>query len=355
MKKVIFVTNFLGNGGAARVMSILADSLLEKNMEVEILSFLDRNDRYKINDKIKITVLNCKSKNKIFQKIERILKLRKEIKKNKKDTTIISFEYFVNMQTIIAKMFLKNKLIVSERNDPERTGNGKIMKHLRNILYKFSNCLVCQTEDAKLYFPKSIQNKTVVIQNPIMPNLPNRFEGNRKREIVTFCRVEKQKNLTMLVDAFKLISEEYPDYKLIIYGDGSEKINLENYIDSKCLKQQVKLQGFIQNIHNEILNSAMFVSSSDYEGISNSMLEAMGIGLPTICTDCPCGGARMMIENEENGILVPVGNTIALYEAMKKVIENPEFAEKISKNAVKINERLEQNRICRKWMKLIKN
>lgn len=355
MKKVIFVTNFLGNGGAARVMSILADSLLEKNMEVEILSFLDRNDRYKINDKIKITVINCKSKNKILQKIERMSNLRKEIKKNKRETTIISFEYFVNMQTIIANMFLRNKLIVSERNDPARTGNGKIMRRLRNILYKFSNCLVCQTEDAKLYFPKSIQNKTVVIPNPIMPNLPNRFEGNRKKEIVTFCRVEKQKNLTMLVDAFKLISEEYPDYKLIIYGDGSEKANLANYINSKGLKQQVKLQGFIQNIHNEILDSAMFVSSSDYEGISNSMLEAMAIGLPTICTDCPCGGARMMIKNEENGILVPVGDTMLLYKAMKKVIENPEFAEKVSKNAVKINERLEQNKICKQWMKLIEN
>lgn len=353
MKKVIFVTNFLGNGGAARVMSILADSLLEKNMEVEILSFLDRNDMYKINDKIKITVIKCKSKNKILQKIERISNLRKEIKKNKRESTIISFEYFVNMQTIVANMFLKNKLIVSERNDPARTGNGKIMRKLRNILYSFSDCLVCQTEDAKSYFPKSIQNKTVVIPNPIMPNLPNRFEENRKKEIVTFCRVEKQKNLTMLIDAFKILNEEYPDYKLTIYGDGSEKENLEKYIDNRGLKKQVQLNGFVQNIHNKIIDSTMFVSSSDYEGISNSMLEAMAIGLPTICTDCPCGGARMMIKNEENGILVPVGDTKSLYKAMKKVVENPSLAEEMSKNAIKINEKLEQSKISEMWLNLI--
>lgn len=352
MKKVIFVTNFLGNGGAARVMSILADNLIQKNIEVEILSFLDREDKYRIDKKAKLTVIECNCKNKILKKIERILKLRKVIRQNR-ETTVISFEYFVNMQTIIANMFLNNKLIISERNDPERTGNGKIIKRLRNLLYVFADFLVCQTEDAKEYFSKSIQNKTVVIPNPIMPNLPSRFVGNRKKEIVTFCRIEKQKNLTMLIDSFKMLNKEYPEYKLVIYGDGAEKENLRKYIENQELNRNVQLNGFIQNIHSQIISSAMFVSSSDYEGISNSMLEAMGIGLPTICTDCPCGGARMMIENDENGILVPVRDTVALYKAMKKVIEEPEFAEKISKNATKIKDKLEQNKICELWIELI--
>ena len=121
------------------------------------------------------------------------------------------------------------------------------------------------------------------------------------------------------------------------------------------MEQQIELNDFIQNIHSKITDSAMFVSSSDYEGISNSMLEAMGIGLPTVCTDCPCGGAKMMIENDENGILVPVRDKVALYKAMKKIIENPGFAEMISNNATKIKYKLEQNKICELWMNLIKN
>ncbi|MCI8617932.1 MAG: glycosyltransferase family 4 protein [Clostridia bacterium] len=336
-------------------MSILADNLIYKNKNIEIISFLDRNDTYELKNDIKLTVLKCKSKNKVFQKLERILKLRKEINKNKEEITIISFEYFVNMQTILANMFLKNKLIVSERNDPARTGNGKITRKLRNLLYRFADYLVCQTPGAKDYFPKKIQNKTVVIPNPIMPDLPNRFEGTRKKEIVTFCRIEKQKNLTMLVDAFKLLNEKYPEYKLVIYGDGSERESLKKYIKEIGMEQQIELNDFIQNIHSKITDSAMFVSSSDYEGISNSMLEAMGIGLPTVCTDCPCGGAKMMIENDENGILVPVRDKVALYKAMKKIIENPGFAEMISNNATKIKYKLEQNKICELWMNLIKN
>ena len=353
MKKVIFVTNFLGNGGAARVMSILADNLLKKNMKVEILSFLDRSDTYELDSDINLIVLKCNSKNKIFQKIERILKLRQEIKKSKEDTTIISFEYFVNMQTVIANMFFKNKLIISERNDPSRTGNRKIIKRLRNLLYRFADCLVCQTQEAKEYFPKCIQNKTVVIPNPVMANLPNRFEGKRKKEIVTFCRIEKQKNLTMLIDAFKILNEEYPEYKLTIYGDGSEKENLEKYIDNKGLKKQVQLNGFVQNIHNRIIDSTMFVSSSDYEGISNSMLEAMAIGLPTICTDCPCGGARMVIENNVNGILVPVGDVEELEKAMKSIIKDSKLSNYLSYNSSKIKHKYSEKKILKQWIELI--
>ena len=68
----------------------------------------------------------------------------------------------------------------------------------------------------------------------------------------------------------------------------------------------------------------MFVSSSDFEGISNSMLEALGMGLPVVVTDCPVGGARMVIKSGENGILVPVGDTQAMYEAMRSVLKDPD-------------------------------
>ena len=97
----------------------------------------------------------------------------------------------------------------------------------------------------------------------------------------------------------------------------------------------------------------MFVSSSDREGISNSMLEAMAVGLPCVCTDCLGGGARMMIEDGENGLLVPMKDANALCLAMKKIIENPALAEKLSQNAVKIRERLEPEKICGQMLSAI--
>ena len=97
----------------------------------------------------------------------------------------------------------------------------------------------------------------------------------------------------------------------------------------------------------------MFVSSSDYEGMSNSMLEAMAMGLPCVCTDCPAGGARAVIKDGENGLLTPVGDSHALYLAMKKIAENPGLANKLSQNSVKIRNKQSVDKIIKKWMELI--
>ena len=353
MKKILFIINRLGGGGAERVLVTLANQLATEKNKVKILVYNKSDRQYDINDDIEIEqVCDEYIKNRCLNKVKRILKIRKKIKEYKPED-IITFEYFVNMQVIIANAFLKNRIIISERNDPAKTGNGRITKRIRNILYKHADCLVCQTEEAKEYFPRKVQERTVIIPNPIMPNLPKRYEGIRKKEIVTFCRIEKQKNLIMLIDAFEMLVKEFPEYKLSIYGEGSEKEHLKEYIEKEKAKDKITLYDFAEDIHNKIIDCAMYVSSSNYEGISNSMIEAMGIGLPTICTDCPCGGARMMIENNVNGILVPVGDVNALYEAMKKVICDLEFAKKISKNAIEINKKLNQKKICKNWNELL--
>lgn len=344
-KNLIFVSNYFGNGGAARVMQTLLDYFSKENLyELKLITYLDDDKKYRIPENIEYITLNSKNK------VQRIIELRKILSKNK-NSIIISFEYFVNMQIILASRFLKDKIIISERNDPSRRGNDK--KKLRNFLYKFSDVLVCQTEEAKEYFPNKIQKKTVVIPNPIKSKLPAAYNGEREKKIVNFCRLEPQKNLKMLIDSFEIVNKKYNDYTLEIYGEGSCKEELEKYIINKKLNKNVKIMPFVKDIHSKILKYKMFVSTSDYEGISNSMIEAMGIGLPTICTDCPCGGARMMINSGENGILIKTGDIIGCANSMIEIIENKELEKKISKNSVKIRDKLSTKKIINEWKKII--
>ncbi len=342
-ENLIFITNYFGNGGAATVMKTLSQELNTNNYNVTIISFLDDENKYEIPNNCNYIFLNEKNK------LKRIIKLRKILKKYKK-STIISFEYFVNMQTIIANFFLDNNIIVSERNDPNREGNH--VRTIRNVLYFFSSKLVCQTEEAKLYFPKYIRKKTYVIPNPVKENLPARYDGVRNNDIVTFCRIEKQKNLILLIDSFIEVYKKHPNMKLKIYGNGSEKNNIEEYIKNNSIKF-IEMYDFDKDIHSKILKSKMFVSSSDYEGISNSMMEAMAIGIPTICTDCPCGGAKMMIEDKVNGILVPVRDKEKLIDAMNYIIENEDFANKLSLNSIKIKDKYNIKKITEMWKKII--
>lgn len=349
---ILFISNEVANGGSGRVISVLANSFISKGYRVSIYSYNNRYEAYPMNTLVNQKFFKIRYKQKWINKLDRIRQLRKAFKENP-GATIISFEYFVNMQTIIAGLGLKNKIIVSERNDPAQQDDRKIIKYMRSLLYCFADGLVCQVPDAKDYFPKAVQKKTVVIANPIVEGLPEPSRGERRKEIVNFGRLEKQKNLLLLIDAFALLQKEYPEYKLSLYGDGREKNRIETYVDQKHLRNCISLYGSTPDIHKKILDCAIFVSSSDYEGLSNSMLEAMALGLPCIVTDCPCGGARMMITSYKNGILVPVGDVKAIYEAMKYLIEDPDIAAAISQNAARVRFDLAAGKIITEWEQVI--
>lgn len=113
------------------------------------------------------------------------------------------------------------------------------------------------------------------------------------------------------------------------------------------------MPGFVDNILEKVNSATMYVSSSDYEGISNSMLEALALGVPSVVTDCPVGGARMMVNDGENGLLVPVGDAAKFAQAMDRILRDKEFAEKLSNNACRIREKLPLEVIAQEWLKLM--
>ena len=157
----------------------------------------------------------------------------------------------------------------------------------------------------------------------------------------------------MLLDAYEDFKEVHPEYTLEIYGDGPDREKLESIIIDKGLEGRARIYPAVADIHNKILDAYMFVSTSDYEGISNSMLEAMAIGLPVICTDCPCGGARMVINNMQDGVLIPVNNKKKVVEAMEKLADDYDMAKKMGQAALGVREKFRSDVIMRKWIAVI--
>ena len=143
------------------------------------------------------------------------------------------------------------------------------------------------------------------------------------------------------------------EYRLTIFGNGSQREYLNGLIKELRLESQAELVPFSATVHEEIREAAMFVCSSDFEGISNSMLEAMALGLPCICTDCPAGGARQVIQNGVNGLLTPVGDRKALAEAMLQLIGDPEYASRLGEKARQVRETYSVETICSQWEALI--
>lgn len=350
-KKVFFITNGLPGGGAERVMSVVANYLDNKGYEVSFIMLRRVAEAYELNKSIK-RYYRDKKKNRDF--IGEIKYLHNFEKQNP-DAIFVSFFTHQSLYTILASIGTKAKVIVSERNDPEKTVSGIAMKLARNFLYGCAKCkyVVFQTEGAKKYFNSKIQKKGVIILNPIKENLPEHKNEKVQHRIVSIGRLNLQKNYALLIDAFSLFSQKHDDYKLEIYGQGELESTLKDQVRKLGIEDKVVFEGFRNDVHKQVVDAAMFVISSDYEGLSNALLEAMAMGLPCISTDSPPGGARMIIKNGENGLLVPVGNKEKLTQAMDTIACNVEMAEKMGKEATKLRVILSEDRICKLWENLI--
>ena len=107
----------------------------------------------------------------------------------------------------------------------------------------------------------------------------------------------------------------------------------------------------MEHVAEHIEKAAMFILFSSQEGMPNSLIEAMSLGLPCISSDCPCGGPKDLITSGENGLLVAVKDKEALRAAILQILKNPEFAEKIGMNATKVQEKYSPEVVNKKWEK----
>lgn len=283
--------------------------------------------------------------------------LRKKLKENP-DATVIAFLQPTIPITLLAAKDIPCRIIISERGDPKRQmkkryGYGFVKKY-----YQRADAVVFQTNDAKAAYPENIARKGVVIPNPVKDGLPEPYSGERNKNITTFCRISRQKNLLMLVSAFSLFLTENKEYKLRIIGETQNKDDdaVLQQVNGEIIKQgitdYVNFEPFSTNVHGLIIKDSMYINSSDYEGMSNAMLESMAIGMPVICTDCPIGGAAAVISNGENGLLTEVGNAEEMCKAMKKIAGDKAFSEKLSRNAARIRNELSLEATAKKWMEL---
>ena len=165
--------------------------------------------------------------------------------------------------------------------------------------------------------------------------------------------MEPVKNQQLLIHAFAEFVKEHEDYKLEFFGKGSLEEELWELAKALGIEEKVVFHGFCANVKEKIHDSSMFVLCSNYEGVSNSMIEALAMGIPVIATDCPVGGARSCIKHGENGLLIPVGDQEALTKCMIELAENNELSERLSVNAEKIREKCTVERIANQMLQAL--
>ena len=351
--KLIVSSGTLSSGGAERVLSILSDRFVEHYDEVVYLTWIDIPDFYTINKAVKRVCVEreCGSKN-LFRKA---LWFRQFVKQEKPNV-VLSFLAPFNILICFALTGIRTKLIVAERNDPRNVCNGRLTSKLRKMAYSMADGILEQTENNKKYFHGKLYKKTDVIYNPII--MDDEFVGkalacNKKKKIVSVARLTEQKNQKMLLLAFKAFLLTHPGYKLIIFGEGPYRSQLEKIVLDLGLNESVELPGAVKDVWNKIVDAECFVLSSWFEGMPNALLEAMCLGLPCISTKV--SGAVDLIRTGENGILVDLDDHEQLAGALCNLIDNKFNQQVIGKNATQLYELLHIDSISKQWVEYIDN
>lgn len=349
--RIMFCVGNMGKGGAERVIANLSNDLIRKH-DITIVTTSSSESLYELNPKVHIVALDndSKKRNVIFRTINRIKRM-KELDREFPTDLIFGFLPEPSCRVLMANFFNKKKIIISVRNDPKQEYNTFFKRILMKILFTRANGFVFQTEDAQKFFSKKIQNRSAIIPNSLNPNfMIEPYLGKRDYRIVNVGRLENQKNQKMLIHAFYNFHQQFPEYELHIYGVGSLLENIQQYITTLQLTDKVILHGNVDNIKDEIYTAKMFILSSDYEGMPNALIEALAMGIPSISTDCPCGGPRYLIENNINGVLIPVNDEQALIKAMIDLVNNPSKCLEMSKNSHIIQEKLNPVKINQQWL-----
>lgn len=342
------------SGGAERVIAQLANYFTEKDISCRIITTENGEVMYPLHEKIDIVAIGKKSNNKVIDRILRYKTIRSVVQKNKADV-VLTMPEDTGIYAILALIGTGIPVYVSERNNPWVMPDVKITRLLRKVAYPFAQGIIFQTQMAKSFFPQYIQKKGVVLQNPVdATRIPEPYIGERKKVFSAVGRLEPQKNFPMLIRAFSEFHKREKDYKLVIYGEGRERINIENLIKELHLENSVSLPGRNKDVLNCINDCAAFILSSDYEGMPNALIEAMCMGMPVISTDCPSGGPREIIENEKNGLLIPVNDELRMTQAMFNIIKDGNSC-LLGQNAYKTGKHLMDASVFEDWKNVLIN
>jgi len=331
------------------VVSILANNYIKQGYAVDIVLLLSDNFKYNLDERIKVISYTKHNTNRLFQLPMWLSHIRRYVINNKPDC-IISFLVKINLISVLSCLGLKVNIVLSERNDPRHDGRSIPIIIFSYLLYSCNICkkIVFQTNYAMSCFPFNIRNKGNVIVNPIEVKLRRKSPIDK---IIAVGRLSKEKNFQLLIKAFCIVVKKHPNHKLFIYGEGELRKVLEHQIELDGLDDKAFLPGQFNDIYEHMIDAQVFVLTSNHEGQSNALLEAMAMGIPCITTNI--SGINEIIQDGVNGILVEKNNALELSKRIIDLLGNEKLQFELSKNALLTSERFKCENVFNKWDKII--
>jgi len=334
-EKVALFLPSLRGGGAERVMVNLARGFSEKGLDVDLV-LAKAEGPYLSQVPPEVRVIDLHSSRVLASLPSLVRYLRRE-----RPQALLSTLDHANIVALWARKLARvpNRLVVrvaanlSQSASNASSARGRLMPHLIRIFYPWADAVVAVSGGAAEDLAKTTglpQERIQVIYNPIVtlellekaeePLNHLWFAPGEPPVILSAGRLTKQKDYPTLIRAFTLVHRERPA-RLMILGEGEERPKLEALIQELGLDEAVSLPGFVDNPFKYMKRAAVFVLSSRWEGLPNTLIQAMALGTPVVSTNCPSGPAEIL-EGGKWGKLVPVGDIEKIAKAIIDTLED---------------------------------
>ncbi|EGJ32393.1 glycosyltransferase [Moorena producens 3L] len=357
----IFLASLRG-GGAERNMLRLANGLAEQGLKVDLV-LAQKDGAYFSEISPQVNLVHLEAKRVLLS----LPKLVGYLKQEKPAYLICAMDY-VNLVGLWGKFIagVPTRIIVTVRNTLSSEGNQSPWKNplihgLIHHCYPWADSIVAVSGGVADNLATTVnlpRNHIKVIYNPVVtPNLLLKaqatidhpwFSPREPPVILGVGRLTKQKDFPTLIKAFA-IAQQNCSARLMILGEGEERPKLEALVKELGLEDQVSLPGFVNNPFAYMAQAALFVLSSNREGLPTVLIEAMAVGTPVVATNCK-SGPEEILAGGKYGNLVPVGDVEGLAQAMVATLNNPIAPEVLQSRA---KEEFSQEKSTTEYLKLL--
>jgi GalNAc-alpha-(1->4)-GalNAc-alpha-(1->3)-diNAcBac-PP-undecaprenol alpha-1,4-N-acetyl-D-galactosaminyltransferase len=361
--KITLVTASLQCGGAERVVSLLAQGFVDRGHIVHVISLSHAStDFYTMPPGVPVTSLDVLGASRnplhaLHANLDRFFKLRAAILQTQPDRIITHLSQ-TNILSILAMIGSGIPVYVTEHCDAKRSAVHNIWEKLRRWVYPWATQVVSVSEGVDRGFRYLSPQKRAVLYNPVVPqrsqgDLPHIPGADPDRPwVVTMGRLRAQKGYDLLIPAFAKLADRYPDWQLIIMGEGCDRESLEAIRNGLGLRDRVLMPGTVRNTSAVLQQAEFFVMASRFEGFPMAHCEAMSSGLPIVSTDCE-SGPREIIRQNVDGLLVETGNVDAIAAGMETLMSNHMLRKQLAKRAPEILDRFGMDQIISQWETLM--
>lgn len=350
---IFFIGNMSHSGGTERVLSIVANGLAQRGYQVVIMSLWGSGETFfRIEEPVKLYWLEKEAPRAgIFKKI----RLMTSFLNRENADFLVDVDIILGCYSFFLKQFRPHMHWISWEHFNyyyHFRKNHNLRRLIRRLVGRFTDQLVVLSEEDKGYYEKNLNLKCSItrIYNP------NPYEDVKPKttgEKVVFAagRLTKVKGFDLLIKSWKLLEEKYPEWTVLVAGDGEEKEKLARKIKDAGLKH-FYLIGSVAGIEQYYQKSEIFVLSSRDEGFGMVLLEAMDYSLPVVSYSCKAGPSEIVIDGE-NGFLVEPENIEMFAEKMDLLMADFEKRREMGEKAKQSTQRFGKEHILDQWEALL--